>query len=778
MNLGIKKIGIFGAGIISLSGLLLSSASAQAVAEALMPEMEEMTEEVYVLREPTKEELKRYAINAEIDELWDRIFDNSGNWLLRQQIAKKYILLGNADIALHELKRAEQLGMPRNLLLGDIGKTYLITKQYDLIGEEILIEEAAPEIHGEVYLVQGLMHNALGQKRQAFLKLYQASIYLPDQYDLNASLASLYNDMGEYEKAELNVDKALNFEPRKAEILLLKGELVQRRAGSEKSLKYFELANFYEPENTETESKLAGAYFNLRNHDESMKWARKILARDQRNPYANFMVAALFAEGNNIRTATRYLNQAGFNAYLNSVPALLLWGKLGYATGDYDRSVRSLSRLKEIDPLHIEASRILAASNLKLGNGMGAVDALLDLNENGLMTGLDYYLIGSAYSLVREYDNAALFMDKAVTDGVSALSAADNQYADEFGREQNFGITIDFAEILNQNNADDYRLVIEAYQALEDNDFESAFDSAARLIDANRQNPLGYYLIGRSYQGQGQADDARSNFSRALQLDRNFHQARLALAKIQFERGNENDAVLSLNTILSRDEEYLPAYDLLYEFAMMQGDFIRAERYLRTATSARADLMEPRLKLINFYFDRGNVNGARNNAFRLTEIFPDHYLSHKMAGKSLLLGGNAEQSLTFLEQSIAKNASDQETFLLLARAYMQTSEMHKVRPLLVSGLETVKDRLPLVLELVELTKTDRNFQSGYHYIDQLKLDETTIAVAYLYQGELNLLENRVDDAMNAFNKAKDAGATEEQIASVRNNMPIVGLQVN
>lgn len=768
MNLGIKKIGMYGVGILSLSSLLLSSASAQTSVSAAMPVMEEVEEEVYVPRKPTKEELKRYAINAEIEDLWGRVFENPGNWLLRQQIAKRYNKLGNTDIAMHELMRAEELGMSRDQLLGDIGQSYLINERYDLIEYEITIENAAPEIHGEIYLVQGLMHEALGQKRQAFLKLYQASIYLPDQYELNAPLAKLFNEMGDFDKAEINVDKALVFEPRKADLLMLKGELVQRREGSEKSLQYFELANFYDPDNVEIEGKLSGAYYNLNRHDESMVWARKILAKEQRNPYGNFMIAALFAEGNNIRTATRYLNQAGFNAYRNSVPALMLWGKLGYATEDYDRSVRALTRLKELDPLNKEASRVLAAASLKLGDGGSAVNALRDIHELNMLEGLDYYLLASAYSLAGDYDNAALLMEQAIASSDVVLSASDQETINEFVQEENFGITVKFADILNQNSADDYRLIIESYQALDKNDFESAFDRAARLIDSNRQNPLGYYLIGKSYFGQGQIDDARSNYSRALQLDRNFHQARLALAEIDFDRGNENDAILSLNTILSRDEKYLPAYDLLYDFAIKLGDDVRAERYLVTATNARPDLMDFRLRLIDFYFKKGNVNAARNHALTLTNSFSEHYLSHKLAGKALLLGGNVSDAKTFLERSIDLDPHDEEVYLLLADVYLQSGQVMNARPLLQSGLDKVLNRTPMIIKLVEISKTDRNFQDGYHYIDQLKLDETTIALAYLYEGELMLLENRVDDAVSSFEKAVDAGA-DASLASARLN---------
>lgn len=116
-----------------------------------------------------------------------------------------------------------------------------------------------------------------------------------------------------------------------------------------------------------------------------------------------------------------------------------------------------------------------------------------------------------------------------------------------------------------------------------------------------------------------------------------------------------------------------------------------------------------------------------------------------------------------LEQSLEVDGRDADVYIMLSKAYMENDEKEKSRPLLQSGLVHVKDTLSLQKELISLAPFDDDFANSYHFIDQLKLDERTKADAYLYQGELNLLEQRGSDAVISFESAAKAGARSDLI---------------
>lgn len=760
MAVGLKFAGFVGVSIIALTVNSFAQ-QVEAVSEQVEPIPEE--EEIYVPRQPTQEELAHYALIDETRQKWNVLFDDPKNAELHWEIARTYIKLGNGDIALHELERTEALGVEREKLLADLGKAYLLRGRYDDIFAEILLEDAPLNDHGEIYLIYGQAHFAQNNKEQAFINFYQAMEFIgEDRLDLNKPLAALFSLMGEYEKAELNVDKALGFDAKDADLLVLKGELVHRREGAEGSYRYFELADFYRPDDILVETKLAGALYNLKRRDEAMDVLRKILAKQQNHPYANFMIAALFAEGNNVRTATRYMNQAG-DAYDDFVPGLLLRAKLAYVSGSYQQAETSLARALRIEPDNGEARRLLGASLMQLGKHADAVRVLSYLIDSNSLVGSDFFLLGSAYALAGNNDKATEYLKLASNDDLLRVSEEERRYLAKFVRGDNFGVSLNVARILNSNANSNQRLIIQTYAALAKGKYKDAVDLAAAIIDQNRGSPIGFNLLGLTYLGQNKIDEARSNFRRAIEIDSDFHQARVNLAKLESYFGNQNAAMTNLNEILSRDESYIPAYELLFENSLYDGDLIRAERYLVTATNANPGLVSVRERLLKFYFDENEISKAKSFAMRMVRDFPDHPAGYKALGRVNISQNDFADAVGNLEKSSELFNGDEETYLMLANAYVSNEQLAQARNMLKNGLIHVKEILPLQRELIELAKVDGDFVSGHHYADQLKLSERTKAEGYMWQGDLNILENRAEDAISAYLSAAKAGANQEAV---------------
>lgn len=719
-------------------------------------------EEVYVPREPTKAELKRYAINDDIELLWNAIFDDVKNGVLRQEIAKKYNQLQNGDIAENELNRALELGVPENELIADLGRSYLVQNKIDNLFEVVKIENAAPEIHGETYLVLGLAYEKLEKYEKAFLNFYQAEVLLSDHPDLNAPMARLYSRLGNYDRAEMYVDRALSLNGIDPEFLILKGSLVERRSGSTESYQYFERANFHQPDQIEIESKLGSALYNLGRNDESMLLFRRILEKDNKHPFANFMIATLFAEGNNIRTATRYLNQAGLAAYENYSPALMLWGKLGYATKDYERTVSALNDLINIDPNHHEARTLLSAAYLQLNNPMAAANTLNYLSGLDILSELDHVLLGSAYAMTGDNDNAMLNFSAATEKKSEKLTGQEKDILNEFQRGDKFGVAIDLPGIINKTQMNSQKAIIDVKNALGKEDFKEAFSIAADLVNNDRNNAVGYHLLGLIYLEQGRIDEARSNFRRVLDLNRDFFQARINLARIDFALDNPNGAVNHLNSILSRDDSYIPAYELLYKYAISIGDDIRAERYLTTAVSANPDIITPRVKLIEYYYERNAVQRAIRRSEQLIQQFSDHSIAYFLLGKGYLVTGRIDEAIELLQKSIDIDPAKGDSHLLLSDALISKGLISEARDALEFGMPYVENRVPLILKSIEITKIDRNFKMAYRFANQLKLEQETLSIGNILQGEINILEGRYTDAIEAFSRAQRSGASDNQ----------------
>ena len=724
-----------------------------------------VVESAFETREPTPEELRRYDINSQIEQAWGNLFEAPEDGKLHLEVAKLYNLLGNGDIAEHEINRALQLGLIKSQVIAELGKAYLSQGKYDQILQEISIDETPVQDHGEVYLVLAHLNYALGDMEQAFINYYQAQQFLNEaRLELNKPLAILYEMMGDYEKAESNIDLALGFTPMDADLLMLKGDLVHRRLGAEHSFNYYEQAVFFNPNANETAVKYAGALYNLKRNAEAMVVLRKILARDDRHAFANFLVATLFVEGNNIRTAARYMARAGSSAYDDFAPGLLLKGKLEYATGNFQDSEVPLKRLLRIEPDNLDGRRVLGAALLRTGKYREAVKVLTYLADKNMLDDNDLLLIGNANLLAGNFDEGSVYLGSAANASIDRISEAKRRSLNSFESGHNFGVDLNLDEIFGQSLSSINKSILEAFRQLENKNYDKALEIGSEITQRARNNPVGYDVLGLAYFGQAKLDDARSNFIKSIDVDNNYHQARLNLAKLELSTGNRNAAISLINDILARNEKYIPAYDFLFEQAKEEGDLIRAERYLTTAVMADNLSIATREKLVNFYLAENNLVKARNAADRMVQLFPEHALSFKALGMVNVASQDTIVARENLTKSLNISNQDLEIYLELSDLYVADGEYEKARSILKTGLENVKDIFPLMMKLIELAKVDGNLTDGYLVVNQLKLDESTRANAFIHQGDLNLLENKPDVATLSYESARKAGANEEIVA--------------
>ncbi len=712
----------------------------------------------------TAQELRRREIAAMIEEYRNALFDDPQNGERHRLLAQQYILQGVADIAEHELLRAQELGISKETLLADFGRAYLLRHKYNQVIEEIVVEDAPETDLGEIYVVLAHAYYGIKDYQNAFNFYKNAEDIIGNHFELDAPLANIYNMAGEYELAAHHAKSALSFEGKNVEMLLLLGDLIHRKKGASYSHHYYGLAAFYQPDNLDAQVKSAGTLYNLNRYNEAMVVLRNILANDQTHPMANFLAASISAEGNNQRTARRYLDMAktGLDDF---PPALLLKGKLNYAIGSYGQVKNALNRLIAIEPDNLEARRFLAASLLHLKENRRAVSVLeYMVNENKLY-GTDYLLLGNAYIQVGNYEKGSNYFAAAANQKLDQINFLKQLTLENFEGGRAAGVQLNIDGIINISSFASQQMILTGFEAINSENYDLAIDLATKIIDQDRTSPIGFNLLGLAYLGQEKLDEARSNFRKSIDLDRNFHHARLNIAKLELIQGRENDAITSLNKILSVDESYLAAYELLYDISQKNNDLIRAERYLITAISADPKSLDARVRLAEFYFENENLSKAKNIATKMIADFPERGEPYRIMGRvNLYSGDNADAIGNFL-QCLSYDNEDQNSHIYLSDAYVKNGEADKARPALEKGLKTVKNKLPLMIELIRLAEHDGNYKSSYLYASQLKLDENLKAQAFIYQGILNLAEGKSEEAIKSFESANKAGGNKNLIVS-------------
>ncbi len=176
--------------------------------------------------------------------------------------------------------------------------------------------------------------------------------------------------------------------------------------------------------------------------------------------------------------------------------------------------------------------------------------------------------------------------------------------------------------------------------------------STGFLAQAQRTNPAAYYQQCLKFEAGNDLTTAAQNCRNALELDPNYTDAKIALARILVAQGNLGEARSQLSGLGNNPEVSL----LLADIALQNSQLDEASGHVRTAQGLLADAANAQLEA-RAYFLQGRLDEKRSNF----ENALDHYrsataldalnLNYRLAVSDLLFNlGNLDVARSELEQ--------------------------------------------------------------------------------------------------------------------------------
>jgi Tfp pilus assembly protein PilF len=152
-------------------------------------------------------------------------------------------------------------------------------------------------------------------------------------------------------------------------------------------------------------------------------------------------------------------------------------------------------------------------------------------------------------------------------------------------------------------------------------------EAIGELLTGERFDPLDaqiQFALAEAYRQTGRTAETEAHLTRSLQLNPNFHEARLNLAAMDIQAERYEDAVTLLNQLLA-DATFPSPWRALTnlgwaEFRM--GRLDDAEQHLTTAVDYRPDYWPARLNLGILEAERGNREAAIQHFQRVLEGKP------------------------------------------------------------------------------------------------------------------------------------------------------------
>ncbi len=417
-------------------------------------------------------------------ELLNAIQADPDNAAARILQARTLLMLEEGVAAEAELRRAEQLGVPRARLAALLAEAVLLQGRAD---EALaLAADGAANSH-----VRGRALARLGRIDEAGQAYSAALLQTPDDPRLWLDIARLRREAGDIGGAIAAADRSVALKPDFADALGLRGELTRGQYGLRAALPWFDRAIAIDPKDPIALLERAATHADLGQAGAALADTRAALAVREDHPVAFYIQALIAARARQWELAARLYRRTG--GRLDGMPnALLLAAAIELETGDAGAAARRLERLARLQPDNRKALRLLGLARLRMADPERAIGALRGVADANDADGWTQRLIAEALARKGDRRAAAAYRDGATrpSQGRSTLLAP----------------------------AEGDPQVAEIRGALTRGDAAAAIAGAEALIAARPGSPDGYLLLGDALGVAGDFGSAAQAYQRAANL--------------------------------------------------------------------------------------------------------------------------------------------------------------------------------------------------------------------------------------------------------------------
>lgn len=548
--------------------------------------------------------------------------------------------------------------------------------------------------------------------------------------------AEAYTETGDYTKAAQYLEAVTTLSPDNAGLRTQLGLTRVASGQTERAISDFEAAAKLDPSHLEADTALALTYLGKKQFDQALATARKMSAKEPKNPiYYNLEGAAYVGKGDIADARKSFGLALGANpAY---VPANLNLATLDMQDKDAPAARKRLDSVLSVDKNNLQAMLMLSS----IAHEAGQVKEEQDWLDRAVKSNPE--VIQPRIALVRYYllqrnPKAALgAAQAAVTD-----LPKDPQALDLLGGAQ-----------------------IAAGQS------KQAVDTFQKLVGMVPRSPVAYYRLATAQMVDQDNPSAAASLAKALELKPDYLDADNALISLDVKAKNYSAA----EKIAKDVQQRFPKSPLgLY----LEGDIMIAQKQFGRAADVfqKAQNLSPSsggmMKLHSAMSESGNARRADVMAMQWIKLHPRDILVRKYMAEILAREGNSKAAMEQYGFVLAADPNDVEALNNIAMLYQETNnplaeemarKAGKLAPdnpqimdtlgWILVGKGNVKDGLPLLQKAAAALPEAPEIH--YHY-----------AVALAKSGDKSRARQELQNILNAgksFSERSDAESLMKQL---------------
>jgi putative PEP-CTERM system TPR-repeat lipoprotein len=698
---------------------------------------------------------------AEI-QLRNAIRDAPRDPVLRARLADVYLQLGDAVSAEREGRAARERNGNEADYLPVLADALLLQGQFANLIDLMQPGNRDPALESKVRTALGTAAAGLGDRAKAETLLGEAIKLDPSAARPKIRLARLLTGTKPAEADKL-IDGAIAADPRSAEALEVKGQMLRSRGDQEGALRLFDEALKIDPKYIFGHLSRADVNIALGKYQAADEDIDPILKTSPNQFMANYLRVLELAKQQKYADADRIFDRIspGFEAYW---AGYYLQGATKLALGQYAQAEASLGQYRAHAPDDMTAARLIATAALQQQAPSRAIEYLKPLVDKMPADAAALAVLGNAYMADHKPDLALQQFQKAAAIdpdnptikaqvGVSEIDAGQGEQG-LATLEQVFG-TETGAPIAGPT------LVITELRARR---LDKAAEVAGSLIKRDPKNPIYHTLLGEVRTVQQDYSAAESAFRDALSINPDLTAATRDLAQVYVVTGRVDEARTLYNDLLAKNPNEVAALLGLADTYIAQQKWTEAIDAINRARTAAKNDPAPGLKLVGVYERRQDWTSAKTVAAELAAQFPGDANILDTEGQAQLAAGDTNGAISSFKRAYALAPSSAPILAHYVASLSGAKYFTEARGVLQEAAARDPRNSSLKADLIRVEGEINGVDAAVAEAHALAAGDPENTVYDLVSAELYEKAGHIPDAITVLEKAAAARPSDEGLA--------------
>ncbi|MEH6357660.1 MAG: XrtA/PEP-CTERM system TPR-repeat protein PrsT [Pseudomonadales bacterium] len=675
------------------------------------------------------------------------------NAAARLLLGRSYLKQRNILAAIKELESAKQLGAPESEWLVPLNRGYLLSgKTDDVIASLDKLPQLANAEQAELLAIIGhaqlsknqiidakdSFQQALSTDKNAYAKIGLARVAMLEQQ----------NDV-----ALPLLEEALSIDPNNLNALLSKSQLLSSQQQFQEAIEPLDRA--LEVDNRLQNARMMRSELYIRTNQlkKARSEAELLLKQNPNNGLAYFTLARLQLNDQQYAAA-----QTSGEKALRSMPDHLMshfiLGATHYAQQNFEQAQFYLEKFVAAQPDHLIATRLLGAIYLQLKDSDRAVELLAAYDSKGISNDAQLInLLGRAYLQSGDYTQGTETLNRALEINPDIQNTRTQLAIGQIASGDVNKAIVELENAIALPDATEQTSVMLILSYLNQQQLDKAFAAIKNARQQYPDNAAFLNLKGMTHENQQDTVAARAAYEEALNIDKKFIPALLALAKLDMKSHQISAARARLNSALEIDKNHPQSLLLMAQSSQIKGDTNEMIKWLKKARDRNSAMILPVNLLTNYYLTVGDLKKASSEASRYFTSQDKSVHSLLLMARVALAKGENDKASSYLQDVVSSNPKNINSRLQLAQLYSNSKDYAQALKHLDEVLALQPQHLGAQTALAGILIAEQRYDEAQQAIDKFSSNVPDHFMTDRLQGDWFAAQQQTGKAIEAYAKA-------------------------